>query len=67
LDGVDVNELHTKGGSALLEAVTGGAGKAMKFLLGRALTVIPTAHPASIGWHYKSTYPVRNLRNDTSA
>jgi ankyrin repeat protein len=32
---VDVNELHTNGGSALLEAATGGAGVAMKFLLER--------------------------------
>lgn len=32
---VDVNELHTKGGSALLEAATDGAGKVMKFLLNR--------------------------------
>jgi len=30
---VDVNELHTNGGSALLEAATGGAGEAMQFLL----------------------------------
>ena len=32
---VDVNELHTNGGSALLEAATGGAGEAMGFLLER--------------------------------
>jgi len=32
---VDVNELHTNGGSALLEAATGGAGEAMQFLLER--------------------------------
>ncbi len=29
---VDVNELHTNGRSALLEAATGGAGEAMQFL-----------------------------------
>ena len=32
---VDVNELHTNGGSALLDAATGGAGEAMQFLLER--------------------------------
>jgi hypothetical protein len=30
---VNVNELHTNGGLALLEAATGGAGEAMQFLL----------------------------------
>jgi len=35
---VDVNELHTNGRSALLlEAVTGGAGEAMQFLLERGV------------------------------
>eukprot|EP00956_Cyclotella_meneghiniana_P010378 scaffold14401_cov58-Cyclotella_meneghiniana.AAC.1 len=32
---VDVNELHTNGGSALLEASTGGQGEAMQFLLSK--------------------------------
>ena len=39
---VNVNELHTNGGSALLEAATGGAGEVMKFFLDKGGEVGPS-------------------------
>ena len=50
---VNLKELHTNGGSALLEVATGGAGKVMKFFLDKGGEVGRTqAEAHAIVWEW---------------